>query len=630
MRIIRNILVLVSFFTCHLSPFTLDAQSLLRFDVPTSICTGSSQTITFGYESSHNIVVGEEGSTLGHSERIFLPDGVPCGTMGCSYRSPVTFTAFESGATITSAEDIKYLRLNIEHSWIGDIYVGITCPSGQKASLINYSGEGSSSCTSTIPSNHRGWSTGDNVAVGTFLGSVRDEESTYSQCDSTASGNEPGRGWNYCWSSNTTSGYTYAHASENDDGIIYRSGHAHANSNASTIIDSSNVAAKTNFYHPNQNFESLIGCPLNGNWYIEVLDGWSGDNGYIFEWELSLDADLIPPDTCVVDSFLVTGYGVTKENDSTFTINAPSHMAHDTTLYYNFHVFSSCGNDIDSTVAVTFYTLHSHIDTTICDNHPFHIGTESLNETGEYSVVLSTAAHCDSVISISLTALPHHDIHIYDSTCKYEGLSFNDSIYYQAGTYSFSYTNSFGCDSIRTLHLVNLGENLKAEIKAIPLLVTPMEPDIRLYNYSLNSSSGLWIIDGHEYSDRYLTYTFPDEADSLPVMLLAYSDDGCIDTAITVIHIDRSTMFTPNVFTPNQSTNNIWQPGMMDILSLELWIYSREGLLVYHSEGAEVHWDGTRDGEPCPQGAYVFTLLYRTVAKPEIQQKTTGTILLLR
>ena len=625
MRILRNRLVVVSFFTFHLSPFTMDAQSLVRFDVPTSICTGSSQTVTFGYLRTHNVVIGDEGSTLGHSERIFLPDGVPCGTMGCSYQSPVTFTAFDPEATITSVEDIKYLRLNIEHSWIGDLYIGITCPNGQKASLLKYGGDGSSNCLSTIPTAHRGWATGNNVAVGIFLGNAHDGENNTYPCDSTATGNEPGVGWNYCWSNNSTSGYSYAHATTNDDGIIYRSGHING-----TSIDSSNVAAKTNFYHPDQDFSSLIGCPLNGNWYIEVLDGWSGDNGYIFEWELSLDAELIPQDTCIADSFLVTGYGVSKIDDSTFVINAPSALDHDTTIYYTFHVYSSCGNDIDTTVAVTFNTIRAHIDTTICDNHPFVIGATSLNETGEYAVTLTTAEHCDSVVDISLTAHPHSDIQLYDSTCRGEGYPFNDSIYYKTGNYTFSDTTTYGCDSIVTLHLANLAENLRADIKAIPPLVTPTEPNVRLYDYSRNHISRQWLIDGQSYSEPNITYTYPTEADSLPVMLLAYSDDGCIDTAITVIHIDRSTMFTPNVFTPNESTNNTWKPGMMDILSMELWIYTREGLLVYHQEGPEVHWDGKKNGEPCPQGAYVYTLLYRTVTKPEIQQKTKGTILLLR
>lgn len=611
-------------------PQPLQGQTVVSFNVPTSMCAGSTQTVSFGYARTHNVVIGDEGSTLGHSERIFLPDGVPCGEMGCSYRSPVTFTAFEPGATITSAEDIKYLRVNMEHSWIGDLYIGITCPNGQTASLLKYGGDGSSSCLSTIPVTHRGWASGDNVAVGTFLGAAHDGENNSRPCDSTATDNEPGVGWNYCWSNNTTSNYSYAHSSASDDGIIYRSGHI-VSSGSNAIIDSSNVTAKTNFYHPDQNFSSLIGCPLNGDWYIEVMDGWSGDNGYIFEWELSLDAELIPQDTCLVDSFSVSGYGITKVNDSTFIINAPRELTHDTTVYYNYHVYSSCGNDFDSTVALTFRAIFVHIDTTICDNHPLQIGTRILNETGEYTVTLTSAAQCDSIVEVSLTVHPHQEIHLYDTICQKDSYTINDTTLYQTGTYRFPHTNIFGCDSIETLHLWVFGDELKAIIKAIPLLVTPSEPDIRLYDCSHLNTSCRWIIDDRYFSERQFTYTYPVEADSLPVTLVAYSVQGCTDTAVSVIHIDRSTMFTPNVFTPNESTNNTWQPGMQDILTMEIWIYSREGQLVCHLEGTDAKWNGTNSkGEPCPQGAYVYTILYKTVAIPEKQNKTKGTILLLR
>ena len=44
--------------------------------------------------------IEDYGTAFGMSR--FLPDGVPCGTLGCSYRSHVNFTAFATGATITS------------------------------------------------------------------------------------------------------------------------------------------------------------------------------------------------------------------------------------------------------------------------------------------------------------------------------------------------------------------------------------------------------------------------------------------------------------------------------------------------------------------------------------------------
>ncbi len=873
-------------------------QSIVSFSVPTSMCVGTQEMVTFGYQDTHNVVIDYEQATLGHSDRIFLPDGVPCGTLGCSYRSPVTFDIFPTGASVTSVNDIKYIRLNIEHSFIADIYINVTCPNGQKADIMHFDGQNTSSCYSNIPTSSRHWLSGNNVSGGTFFGLANDREYSSNKCDSTAAYNAPGIGWNYCWSSNTNSGYVYAHASSNDDGIIYRSGHAHSRTIPSftstgsptthSVIDSSNVAAGTNFYHPDQSFASLIGCPLNGTWYVEVMDGYSMDNGYIFEWELALDPSLIPNNNCLADSFMVSGYGVTMINDSSFTITAPTQLLADSTVQYSYHIFSTC-TDIDTVVSLTFhpekntesevvgcgtvsygghvyvsdtdlvshgvsrygcdsthtthvrvypnysseveesvvenalphsfmghvfygpvedtllagttvhgcdsnvvYTLrvmensmtvetdticadatpylwngrqystttkdtlvmeasngadsvvvlsltvfptdyrdtsfevvenalpviyagrqfyesidtvlhdvniygcdsstrirlvvhHNHaykyetavcddrlpydwmgvrfdaadsvtlaltdrygadsvvtlvlrvmktysvdIDTVTCDNIPFIVADQPMTSSGHHVVTLTTAEGCDSVLNIDLTVLLHSETHIYDTVCASEGYMLDGISYTRSGIYTTTLTNAVGCDSIITLHLGLLAEGMKAEIKAIPMVVTPSNPDVRFYDASTQRYTRQWIIEGDSTDEQHFTYHYPVEADSLPVMLIAYSIEGCADTAQTVIQIDRAALAIPNVFTPDESTNNTWQPAIRDVAELKIWIYTRQGLLVAHLEGLDARWDGTKDGERCPQGAYVFNLEYRTRLQPEKLQRKTGTILLVR
>ena len=68
----------------------------------------------------------------------------------------------------------------------------------------------------------------------------------------------------------------------------------------------------TNVYHPDGAFDNLIGCPMNGTWSIEVLDGFSIDNGYLCGWEIALDPALLPQDwsyDVTLDSAWVEGPG---------------------------------------------------------------------------------------------------------------------------------------------------------------------------------------------------------------------------------------------------------------------------------------------------------------------------------
>ena len=387
------------------------AQEIVRLNIPTDLCVGADTTaslnVSFGINDTHSVVLQSRETSLGHSERIFLPDGVPCNGR-CTYRSPVTFNSFSPGATVTSVNDIKYVRLNMEHSYIGDLYIGIRCPNGTRATLMRFDGS-SSPCRDTIPYNARNWLSGNNVSGASNFGIPYSYTDSDHKCDSTRPSNAPGIGWNYCWSNNTNSGYTYASV----DGIIYRNrGGGYYGFSGS--IDSSNVNAGTRFYHPDQNFSALIGCPLNGTWAIEVIDGYSGDNGYIFEWELALAENLLPPDECTPVGYIVDGPGTSPAGDSLFHLQVPGSATHDTSVTYTFRVISSCGDTIDTTANITVHPspIVNQTDTA-CGSYTY----KRITYTADTVVVTATAtsAGCDSLHALRITIHPTYDTTLRDT-----------------------------------------------------------------------------------------------------------------------------------------------------------------------------------------------------------------------
>lgn len=430
----------------------ISAQSIVHMNLAHDICAPTPTTVVIGYNENSTAVIFTAQATLGHSERIFLPDGQSCYPYGCSYRSPVTFDAFAPGATITSVEDIDYVRLNMEHSYIGDIYINITCPNGSKADLMRFSGSGTSGCNNTIPSSSMGWSSGTNCEYCHF-GNANDVEGD-NICDSTSPGNEPGIGWNYCWSNRTNAGFSYA----SGDGIIYRSSHSLSNGS----IDSSNTINHSNFYHPDDNFSNLIGCPLNGTWYIEVVDGWSIDNGYIFEWELSLNSSLIPVQ-CEVTSRQLIGPYAQRVDDSTFTINWPTTLTHDTTIDYIFRLHSSCGTTYDTTITVNLHPTYNTEQTiTGCNSVVYngHTYTSNTNLTRH----LTSRYGCDSTAHINIVVqntlyTDYHDT-IVQNNLPYQ---WHGQTLTSAGTRTTTLTSHTGCDSVVTLHL-HVWPNVSASI----------------------------------------------------------------------------------------------------------------------------------------------------------------------
>ena len=286
------------------------------------VCAGDEVQLSVGYDFLSALQVDTVGSeqitALAVCDTIFLPDGQPChdgviqsGQLQyCSYVSPVTFTSFSPSATIQSANDILFVRVKLEHSWVGDIWIRLTCPNQQFVSILKKNGTGSSNCSGQIPASEWGWN--GSGMTSAFFGQPVDNSSG---CDPNNGSNVMGIPWNYCWSNATNQNYVYS-----NNYYVY------TNAASGTPIDSTNVAQMTNVYHPDGAFDNLIGCPMNGTWSIEVLDGWSGDNGWMTEWEIALDPALLPQDwsyQVLVDTAWVEGPGA---NGPTIIPDQPGHI----------------------------------------------------------------------------------------------------------------------------------------------------------------------------------------------------------------------------------------------------------------------------------------------------------------
>ncbi len=408
------------------------------------LCAGNSSVLSVGYHDTATVQISHGVSTLAVAETIFLPDGVPCSPYGCSYRSPVLFTDFTPGSTIQSVNDILFVRLNIEHSYIGDLYINITCPNGQKAHILKYGGSGTSDCDNTIPANAMGWQGGNNMSQSTFFGIANDNENPFSwnACNSDASGNGPGVGWNYCWSDNTTAGYTYAPGAGS---LVYRYPNAH-----NGRVDSSNVAAGPRFYHPDQSFASLIGCPLNGSWYIEVVDGWSIDNGYIFGWELALDPSLLPATSNEITAATVDGPWAQSTTGMSYQITPPDTLPHDTVVHYTVHLYDDYGCGYDTIVTLTVHaSTMATIDTVLLQNNlPLIVNGQHYNTPGHYTQHLSNHNGCDSTLYIDVDVLYNVQTSVDTALCMASfPFTWNGKTFVNAGTQNALLVASNGVDS---------------------------------------------------------------------------------------------------------------------------------------------------------------------------------------
>ena len=588
---LKNLLIpLLIALTMTTLPATGRAQRIARLSVDTVACLGDTIDVTIGYNSSHNAVVQNGITSLTHTETVFLPDGVPCGDLGCSYRSAVTFADFAPGAAISSVQDIRFVRLNLEHSFIGDIYINITCPNGQKADLMRKHTTGDNTqCSSTIPASSRGWRGPDsqNTARGTFFGEAYDQSSSGSPCNSNASANAPGIGWNYCWSNNTTSGFQYAPG----DAIIYRAANASYHSGSASwststfqAVDSSNVAAGSNFYHPDDNFSALVGCPLNGEWYIEVVDGYASDNGYIFEWELSLNPTLLPTERTIVARDLL-GDSTIRVSDSSFRICAPHAASADTVVPYTVRVVNNIGDTIDTIFRMHYYqAVTTAVGGDYCQGQSVHYKNRLITADTSWVEHLHRArSGCDSTVVADFRFHPVYDLHDTTTFCGSRFLGFNGI---REGDTTLVLRTVDGCDSTVHFSLVQLDSTFNPcpELSADgtlwtsdSLLLGCAPQNVWFRDTCPGVDSQLWLFgDDDSSAVRNPQHLYPDTG-TFSVVYVASSLTGCADT----IRLDRAVRLLarpvadfdwdyqlPPAHRPETQFINLSAPDSMDFLWL--------------------------------------------------------------
>lgn len=278
-----------------------------------TVCFSGANTIIGGYDPSSTSSSGfsqNQGSTVVGgivSDTTWLPDGT-----GSSYTSNIEIVGYP-GQSITSATDITDICMNIEHSYIGDLSMTLTCPNGTTITLMD--------------AFHNGTGPG-----GTFLGDANDANEIQG---------DYGIGMDYCFDMNATWGTMIA---ENAAG----------NYIPSTVTPGNDILTPGS-YQPEQSFTNLIGCPIDGTWTITVTDWQQWDDGYIYSWGVNLAPSISPysetftvgidstwwtPDPTITN-YTSTGIDVQSTNPGTYS--------------YTFNVMDEYGCTYDTTVS--FYTL---------------------------------------------------------------------------------------------------------------------------------------------------------------------------------------------------------------------------------------------------------------------------------
>lgn len=295
---------------------------------------------------------------------------------------------------------------------------------------------------------------------------------------------------------------------------------------------------------------------------------------------------------------------------------------------------------------------------TLCQGDTYTWRGRTLNEGGEYTDTLSNADGCDSIVTLELSTLitpqisfsidedcnskkytiiatmePSDDISPFWSSLPTDSTLAGqrwDSIVVSPSAATL-YTLAFeGRCPNDTSILLTPSEWPVAAMEVHPPMLDLDNLQLVAQDVSLNATGRMWYVDDEVagYAST-LYYSASAATDSVWLMLVANRGE-CADTAYATIPVSHSVIWAPNAFTPNGDNNQRFIIKGNDVTMIDLYIYARNGLFVWHSNNPSEGWDGTKDGKLCPQATYTWILRYSRKDRSKIIQKAVGTVTLLR
>ncbi len=348
-------------------------------DLPSNICVGDTIKIFTGVESNLadiSVIPGEGSFQAGGTvaDSIGIPDGT-----GETYFSCLTLNDFNPGQTLPTVDDLLGICVIMEHSYLGDLEIEITCPSGQSIILHEFSNFGGG---------------------GYYLGEPIEGD------DGAGQDPDPGLGYEYCWVPNAPNG---------------------------TWLQTPPVGGilPAGDYSSFENLSGLVGCTLNGEWCISIQDLWGIDNGVIFSWELELNDALYPNletfNLDIVDQQWLDDPSIII-NDQDSLVASPQFPG---AVTYTFQTTDNFGCVYDTTINITVLP-QTHPNCFNCTGNLIPIADQSIcADQGEFADLTTdienvelTEVTFQSVENAPFTSANFYPVNPYSSTVNVTGLPY--------------------------------------------------------------------------------------------------------------------------------------------------------------------------------------------------------------
>lgn len=197
--------------------------------------------------------------------------------------------------------------------------------------------------------------------------------------------------------------------------------------------------------------------------------------------------------------------------------------------------------------------------------------------------------------------------------------------YTYAGTFNvtLTVTSPNGCKTVNTYNnMITVWPAPNAQFIWNPEFVSEVKPIVDFTNLSTLAETYRWIFgDGDSTNLMNPSHRFPHSG-NYEVLLLAYTDKGCVDSAKAIIKVlEEYTFYAPTGFSPNNDGVNDYFFIMAHSIveeDFKIEVYDRWGEIIWSSNKFDKEtessdkWDGSvKGGKIAPVGTYTWRVLFR-------------------
>ena len=319
-----------------------------------------------------------------------------------------------------------------------------------------------------------------------------------------------------------------------------------------------------------------------------------------------------------------TGTAITLHRDTTYFTDTVC----DTYQWYD-EILTQSGeynhNEADCSVVSLNLTVnlstHTLTDATACDSYTWTEGTgETYTESGTYTLEYTNEGGCPSADTLRLTVYPTSDELVEVTVCKSDlPYRWNDVTFTEDGTQTAVLQTSYGCDSIVTMTLHSVDNDLE-----VTLLTDDLCED---FEAELLAESDLpnYLWSTGETTPQITVY-------QSGIYWVTASDGLCVATDRIAVKSCDCHLYLPNAITSTKPDGindyfSVPQRSDRQIQAFEIVIYNRWGEMVYRSEDKHFRWRGDVNGKIFANVTYTYVIRWTNNSGKECM--VTGSITVL-